>query len=291
MSENVRFRLAGGQNPLILVPVHVNERGPYEFILDTGASLCLISQELSATLGVPVEGEKEARGAAGPVRLGLGRVSSMTVGSARRLDLQVGITDELRRIAAVIRSPVDGDLGFDFLKDFALTIDYPASVLRLVPAPADGHASGSQPRDGALPFELVSASKPLILLPVGVNGEGPFQFAVDTGSSRTMLSRELAERLAIETIDDAPATGGGGQVEILAGKVESLTVGNATVRDLAIGAADFLTVLSAALGVELDGVLGYNFLNQFEVTIDYPRGTVGLVPAAPGAAQARDASS
>ena len=37
-STSVRFRLAGGENPLILVPVQVHDEGPYEFILDTGAS-------------------------------------------------------------------------------------------------------------------------------------------------------------------------------------------------------------------------------------------------------------
>jgi hypothetical protein len=43
ISQSVPFRLAGGQNPLILVPVYVNDKGPYEFILDTGSSHCLLS--------------------------------------------------------------------------------------------------------------------------------------------------------------------------------------------------------------------------------------------------------
>jgi hypothetical protein len=32
----IPFRVAGGQNPLILLPVYVQDNGPYEFILDTG---------------------------------------------------------------------------------------------------------------------------------------------------------------------------------------------------------------------------------------------------------------
>jgi len=46
MSDNIEFRLAGGQNPLILVPVYLDDRGPYQFILDTGASHCLLTEEL-----------------------------------------------------------------------------------------------------------------------------------------------------------------------------------------------------------------------------------------------------
>ena len=34
-SATVRFRLAGGAQPLILVPVEVNDQGPFDFILDT----------------------------------------------------------------------------------------------------------------------------------------------------------------------------------------------------------------------------------------------------------------
>jgi len=36
-STKVKFRLAGGVQPLILLPVEVNGEGPFEFILDTGA--------------------------------------------------------------------------------------------------------------------------------------------------------------------------------------------------------------------------------------------------------------
>jgi predicted aspartyl protease len=120
--------------------------------------------------------------------------------------------------------------------------------------------------------------KPLILVSTRVNGRGPFQFALDTGASRTMLSSELAEKLAIETISEDPGTAGGGQIRILAGKVSSLSVGDAVVRDHMIGAAEFLTMLSTAVGAKLDGILGYNFLSQFNVRINYPLRMLTLAP-------------
>jgi predicted aspartyl protease len=114
----IPFRVAGGQNPLILLPVYVQDNGPYEFILDTGASHCLLSPELSTTLGIQPESEKQAMGAAGPVKLTFAHVASLAAGSTRKQGLQVGITDELKRIAAAIGNRVDGSLGFEFLKDF-----------------------------------------------------------------------------------------------------------------------------------------------------------------------------
>ena len=279
VSENIRFRLAGGQNPLILVPVCVDGRGPYQFILDTGASHCLLSQELSGALGIQPEFEKQAMGAGGPVKLMFAHVRSMTVGAARQENLTVAITDEIQRIAAAIQSKVDGVLGFEFLKDFILAIDYREGVFGLSLPPEYVNGNSTRPGAASICFKLASRSKPLILAPAIVDGQGPFQFALDTGASRTMLSIELARKLAIQTTDDSPVTGGGGQIKILAGKVRSLAVGGAAVRDHAIGAGEFLNMLSKAVGTELDGILGYNFLNRFKVTIDYPHRRLELVPA------------
>src|SRR5215472_7834660 len=96
----------------LLVPVHVNDKGPYEFILDTGASHCLLSPVLAVILGVAPDIEKQATGAGGPVTLGFAHVASIAVGSTRQYKVQVAISDELQRIGKAIRSRVDGDLGF-----------------------------------------------------------------------------------------------------------------------------------------------------------------------------------
>ena len=272
--NNVPFRLVGGENPVILVPVHVDDKGPYEFILDTGASHCLLSRELSEGLGLQPEIEKQAMGAGGPVKLAFAHVASMAVGSTRQYNLQVAITDELKRIGAAIRSRVDGDLGFEFLKDFSLTIDYRVGAIHFTPPLADR----SSPSANSIPFKLAAPHKPLVLVQVTVNGQGPFQFALDTGASRTMLASDLAGELGIEAIEDTPVTGGGGRIKILAGKVNSLTIGNAVVNDHAVGVGAFLAMLSSAVGVKLNGIIGYNFLNRFRVTIDYPRRILHLVP-------------
>ncbi len=55
----VKFRLSGGAQPLILLPVSVNDHGPFEFILDTGAGTSLLSSELAKQLDVKIVGGKE----------------------------------------------------------------------------------------------------------------------------------------------------------------------------------------------------------------------------------------
>jgi len=51
-------------------------------------------------------------------------------------------------------------------------------------------------------------------------------------------------------------------------------VGKASAHNLSIGVGEFLGKLSAVAGAKFDGIVGDNFLNQFAVTIDYPRSTV-----------------
>ena len=40
--------------------------------------------------------------------------------------------------------------------------------------------------------------------------------------------------------------------------------------------ADFFTMLNAAIGANLDGIVGYNFLCNYKVVIDYPGETLTL---------------
>src|SRR5437763_2678926 len=92
-SSTVHFRLAGGAQPLILLPVEVNEQGPFEFILDTGAGTSLLSAELAEKLQVKVLGSKQGQTAGGAVSVSLAKVDSITVGEARLADIDVGVVD------------------------------------------------------------------------------------------------------------------------------------------------------------------------------------------------------
>src|SRR5947199_10035604 len=92
-SAEIKFRLAGGAQPLILVPVEVNDHGPFDFILDTGAGTSLLSLELASKLNVTVLGSKQGQSAGGAVSVSLAKVESFAVGTARLPEVDVGIVD------------------------------------------------------------------------------------------------------------------------------------------------------------------------------------------------------
>jgi len=119
-------------------------------------------------------------------------------------------------------------------------------------------------------MRLASLAKPLLLVDVHANGHGPFQFAIDTGTSTTAIAPELAQQLGLKASPVGPLTTGDAQVNVTAGTLESFQVGRAGIDDLVVVVADFFSMLSQAVGVRLDGIVGYNFLRNFRVVIDYP---------------------
>ncbi len=266
-SKKVKFRLAGGAQPLILLPTQVNGAGPFDFILDTGAGTSLLSAELAQQLKVKVLGTKEGQGAGGKISVSLAKVDSLAVGQAKIDEVEVGIVD-LSHIAKTIGTKIDGDVGYNFLKHFRVTIDYQSGEIRFDDPKRTENLRRSSKTETSM--RLASQAKPLVLVDVHANGRGPFQFAIDTGTSTTAISPDLARQLDLEGSPIGPLTTGGAQVQVTAGRLQSFQVGGARVDDLIVVVADFFAMLSQAVGAKLDGIVGYNFLRNFRVVIDYP---------------------
>ncbi|HXM74739.1 MAG TPA: aspartyl protease family protein, partial [Chthoniobacterales bacterium] len=210
-SAKVKFRLTGGAQPLILLPVQVNGSGPFEFILDTGAGTSLLSSDLAKQLEMKIVGSNEGQSAGGKVAVSLAKTDSLAVGEAKLQDVDVGIVD-LAHIGKTIGAKVDGDLGYNFLKQFRLTIDYCNCEVRLDDPKLVENFGRSAKTE--VPMRLASPAKPLILVDVYANGRGPFQFAIDTGTSTTAITPELAKQLDVASSPIGAVTTGSAHVDV-----------------------------------------------------------------------------
>src|SRR5436189_5552832 len=81
-SEKVKFRLAGGAQPLILLPVQVNGDGPFEFILDTGAGTSLLSSYLSDKLNIKIISTKKGQNAGVKISCLLAKLDTFDIGAS-----------------------------------------------------------------------------------------------------------------------------------------------------------------------------------------------------------------
>jgi hypothetical protein len=118
----------------------------------------------------------------------------------------------------------------------------------------------------------------LVFAPVYINDQGPFNFAVDTGASRSVIGRELAGRL---NLPDAPAFGQAvgvtGPANARVVRVEQWRVGGIGIPTREAVALDLPDTGSA----NIEGLLGSDVLSAFDViTIDYERERLVLQPRA-----------
>jgi predicted aspartyl protease len=269
----VTFRLAGRKQALILLPVFVDGRGPYSFVLDTGAGSTVVSNELADALALPRGEKQDGRGAAGKMTLVASELPSLTVGE-ETLDesLPVSVTD-LSFLSRAVGVQVDGALGQSFLRHFAMTLEYATNALTLR-RPVGGTERALDEHEIA--FQWANAEDALVVVPVFVNGKGPYDFALDTGASSTVISLELAAEFGLATEKISQLTAGGGDGTVSRVQLSSLAVGTARQENLAAAASDFLTQVNAELGSKLQGIVGYDFLRHYRVTLDYPRAALNL---------------
>jgi hypothetical protein len=110
---------------------------------------------------------------------------------------------------------------------------------------------------------------------------GPYHFVVDTGSSVTLVSPEIATRYASE--EPRPLDEPQVRVRSAAGGYALLDA--VTLKRLQLGAARFEYVpalvydcadLSAQFGVKIDGILGFPLFRNAVLTLDYPNERIVL---------------
>jgi len=107
----------------------------------------------------------------------------------------------------------------------------------------------------------------LIIVPVTINGSGPYDFVLDTGSNNTMLDQKLADELALPHGSERISVGVMGSVTMSAVYANSLSIAGATVagKDLFL----FTSADAKGLPRKVRGVLGEDFLQNFDVLLDY----------------------
>ncbi len=119
------------------------------------------------------------------------------------------------------------------------------------------------------------------MLPVRVNGRGPFWFIMDTGDpGGVALTPETARAIHLQTSAGARQSGAGERtVSSLQGTVQTLMVGSLQFHAQPVDVIDLSQIRRNLKFPHLDGVLGYSILQGLSVLVDQDRRTVTLSPA------------
>lgn len=133
----------------------------------------------------------------------------------------------------------------------------------LVPAQTGGKQQAVE-----VPFEFYRNE---IILQVKVNGKGPFNMMLDTGTDPSAVDLNTAREIGLKLHSlGKPASGGGTDTNLAyATELPLVEVGDLHVKSVEALALD-LSKVSERLGKPLHGVLGHSLMNGRVVQIDYP---------------------
>jgi predicted aspartyl protease len=111
-----------------------------------------------------------------------------------------------------------------------------------------------------------------VVVPVMVNGQGPFRFIVDTGANHSTISPRLARELGLKPAEKASII-----LDGITGtaQVSFVTIDRLQTGDLTIGRTD-LPVVWAPVMAGADGILGAAGLTETSLLIDFQRNRVAI---------------
>ena len=256
-TEDVKIALAE-KSELLWIPVVVNGK-TYDFILDTGASFTMISQDLAKDMGAKIIVD--------PVFVGGGE-SRGGYGQRAFIDnMNVGPISFQNVIAFVSDNPSDDDplkvnavLGMDFIKRAReIQIDL-AEMALIIPAQTTLPSHGRN--------IILEVNIPIVES-TDINGNR-FTFIFDTGASGANLSdlwfAKNAEMVAALPVETQHIWGHGGTIQNQIVKVDEykLTIGNVSANFNEIPA---IVPANGTVSSSRDGRLGMGLLKQFKKVI------------------------
>lgn len=131
------------------------------------------------------------------------------------------------------------------------------------------------PPPAGLPVTLpIRFSQREIFVQVKLNGR-EYLMMLDTGAGITVVDQPVAEALRLPPGDSMNVLGASGQGSASVTRLSSLQIGNVHLRDVQVAVTD-LGLIRLIGGSRFGGILGFNVLSRFRVTVDYHRRTLTL---------------
>ena len=260
----------------VLVQLRVNNSLPLWFLFST-ASTSVIDTGIAKELGLPVQG-KEKSTATGK-SIGAGSISgvSLALPGVTTFNQTVAVLP-LEFISSIMGQPVAGLIGYDFIRQFVIEVDYAAGKMN-VDAPATYRYSGS---GQILPIKFVD-KRPFVGVKITMEGREAVEGAVELETANSgvlVVQRSFAEAhqllKSVKGFRLGNVGGSGGSISrTLQGRVRNIQVGRLSINN------PIVTISQAEAGKDAtggDGQIGGEALRRFRLILDYSRQRIILEP-------------
>ena len=245
------------------VPISIDGKGPYEFLIDTGAERTVISAELARELSLPAgkSAMMHSMTGAGPVQTVI--IPQLQVSKNKVSQIHAPALKQMHIGAA-------GMLGIDTLQAQRVTFDFEREKMTITSSstPAARHASD----------EIVVTARSrlgrLVLVDASIEGE-KLMVVLDTGAEVTIgneaLRRKLARKRKLgETVPIELISVTGGRMMADYTRSGEIRLGGILIRDFPIGFAEVHPFKQLGLSERPALLLGMDALRLFNrVSVDF----------------------
>ncbi len=257
---------------LVIIPVYLNDQGPFNFILDTGVGPMIITDPgLIDSLGIKVSRSIKISG--------LGRGAEIDAFVSNDLSAKVGRSGIVNIPAAILKKDIFGLsnylgmkiyglLGYYFFKSFIVQLRYSGKRLLFGYPAAFGKIKGER-----VPIEILGY-KPYVNVELESPGHQTLtlKMLVDNGASHAISLERLNEKpfpVPVSSISANLGVGMSGPIDGSIGRVSSLKVGTVLLKNVLASYPVYDDVAAKVILKDRNGNLGADVLSRFNITFDY----------------------
>ncbi|MEH3113100.1 aspartyl protease family protein [Pedobacter terrae] len=265
---------------LMVIPVYVNGRGPYDFVLDTGVGPMIITD--------PSIIDSLNFGKLRKIKVSGMGIESVDAYVSQSLDVKVGsasikyiptaiLKEDLFNLSGHLGLKIYGLLGFSFFNSFIVDIRYSENRLIIYDRGARIKYRGKK-----IPIEIEN-QKPYILAEIDApNGKTvEARFLMDTGASHA-LSLEMLNAAEFPLPEKKIKANLGislsGQIKGYVGRVARFNIGSYVFKDVVAGFPDFKNIAGKIDLSKRNGNLGADLLRKFNIQLNYQNGFIYVKP-------------
>lgn len=263
-----------GRRQAVYADVHIGDKGPFRFLVDTGASTTVIDPEVAQQLQLrDSDAFAIVRGVGGTVQgAGIGRVKRWRIGDLRLPDQEVLVTDLPQFTTsrpAEARRDTAGLLGSDVLSTLGIvTIDFVNRQL----------VAHDTPTGDVAPLVVTRGQNSVaVFVYARVHDRGPYLFHLDTGAEVSTIEPAAATDLGLrDTGHGVSLVGFGGSRNGPEVAIDDWRMGDIALPPATIAAVAYLNVTialrSGGKDVTPAGALGIDVLGSFSsISLDYTK--------------------
>lgn len=238
---------------IVEIDVRIDGHISGKFGIDTGADRLYIDKQFALNNNIEILqafNQRNIQGSDGSAKAFAASIKSLEISNDIVLtNLSATVVD----LSGISKggTPPDGLIGFQVLKEFYVSIDYPKNLLELSKDAPD-FLRGR--RYTEIPF---AQYKNFIIVDVVLNDKLTVPMLLDYCASYTTISPLVAKQLEIPILDNRRA------------KIPSVNIGGVESQNVWAFVSDLREFKRATPRAKFEGIIGGSFLHTYNITVDY----------------------